>query len=81
MDLPAALGVDFVHCELQADIAVQNSDGALQKIQGDLITESYFDSLAVEVNEMLKVRRQSLAPLASRQTQLAADVMILCLAQ
>lgn len=55
VDLPAALGVDLIHCERQAALAVESSNGSLQRIQGDLITVSYFDSLAVEINEMLKV--------------------------
>ncbi len=56
VDLPAAVGVDLVHCERQADLAIKSSNGSLQRIQGDLITLSYFDSLAVEVNETLKAR-------------------------
>jgi hypothetical protein len=54
VDLPAAIGVDLVHCERQADLAIESSKGSLQRIQGDLITLSYFDSLAAEVNETLK---------------------------
>lgn len=56
VDLPAVLGVDLIHCEKQAQQAIQSSNGSLQRIQGDLITLSYFDSLAAEVNETLKAR-------------------------
>lgn len=54
VDLPAVLGVDLIHCEKQAQLAIESSNGSLQRIQGDLITLSYFDSLAAEVNETLK---------------------------
>ena len=54
VDLPAALEVDLVHCERQAAVAVEQSGGRLQRIQGDLITGSYFDNLALEINEILQ---------------------------
>jgi hypothetical protein len=55
VDLPAALGVDLLHCERQAAAAVGESSGRVQLIQGELITLAYFDSLAAEVNDTLQV--------------------------
>lgn len=56
MDLPALLGVDLVHCERQAGATVGDSGGALQLVQGELITTSYFDALAAEVADSLQVQ-------------------------
>ena len=56
MDLPALLGVDLVHCERQAAAAVAAGGGALQAVQGELITQGYFDNLAAEIDELLQVR-------------------------
>ena len=55
VDLPTALGMDMVHCERQARLAIEESKGTLQLIQGELIMQSYFDSLAAEVQETLQV--------------------------
>lgn len=55
VDLPAALGMDMVHCERQAQLAIKESKGTLQLIQGELIMQPYFDSLAAEVQETLQV--------------------------
>ena len=55
VDLPAALGMDMIHCERQAKLAMEQSDGNLQLIRGELIMESYFDNLAAEVQETLQV--------------------------
>ena len=56
VDLPALLGVDLVHCERQAAAAVVAGGGALQAVQGELITQGYFDNLAAEIDELLQVR-------------------------
>ncbi len=47
--------MDMVHCERQAQLAIEESKGTLQLIQGELIMQSYFDSLAAEVQETLQV--------------------------
>lgn len=60
MDLPTALGMDMIHCEKQAKLAIEQSKGALQLIHGELIMQSYFDNLAAEVQETLQVREQHL---------------------
>lgn len=55
VDLPALLGVDLVHCERQAGAAVAESGGQLQLVQGELITLAYFDALAADVADSLRV--------------------------
>ena len=55
MDLPTALGMDMIHCERQAKLAIEQSKGALQLIRGEVIMETYFDNLAAEVQETLQV--------------------------
>ena len=56
VDLPALLGVDLVHCERQAAAVVAAGGAALQAVQGELITQGYFDNLAAEIDELLQVR-------------------------
>jgi hypothetical protein len=58
VDLPALLGVDLVHCERQAAAAVNAGGGALRSVQGELITQGYFDGLAAEIDELLQARRR-----------------------
>ena len=48
--------MDMVHCERQAKLALEESKGAMQLIHGELIMQSYFENLAVEVQEVLQVR-------------------------
>lgn len=57
VDLPALLGVDLVHCERQAGAAVAEAGGQLQLVQGELITLAYFDALAADVADSLRVGR------------------------
>ncbi|BDA42327.1 E3 UFM1-protein ligase 1 homolog [Coccomyxa sp. Obi] len=75
VDLPAVLGVDLIHCEKQAQLAIESSNGSLQRIQGDLITLSYFDSLATEVNETLKEAGVVSISNLARQFALAGDLV------
>ena len=58
VDLPAAVGMDMIHCERQAKVAKEESEGALQLIRGELIMEAYFDNLAAEVQETLQVSKK-----------------------
>lgn len=53
-DLPGMLGVDFIHCEHESEEIIAQSKGAVGLVQGDMITTQYFDSVGVEINEMLK---------------------------
>ena len=55
VDLPAVLAVDLPHCERVAMQAVAGSSGQLQLLQGELLTQGYFDALAEEVDDLLQV--------------------------
>ena len=61
VDLPAVLAVDLPHCERAAMQAVASSSGQLQLLQGELVTQGYFDALAEEVDDLLQVRGTSAA--------------------
>ena len=61
VDLPAVLAVDLPHCERAAMQAVAGSSGQLQLLQGELVTQGYFDALAEEVDDLLQVRGTSAA--------------------
>ena len=58
VDLPSALSMDMVHCERQAKLALEESKGAMQLINGELIMQSYFENLAAEVQETLQVAHE-----------------------
>ena len=67
VDLPPALGVDLVHCERAARAYVAASRGAVEEIQGELLSQQYFDDVAVEVRELLQQQgRVGLGELALR---------------
>ena len=57
VNLPAQLAVDLVHCDRAARQAVADSQGQLKIVQGELITVEYFDTLAMEIDEILQVRQ------------------------
>ena len=56
VDLPPLLGVDLVHCEREAGTAVAVSGGAMRLVQGELVTDAYFDGVAAEIDETLQVQ-------------------------
>ena len=60
-DLPAQLGVDLVHCEKQADKVVEGSNGTIRIIQGEILTDAYFDGIAIEIGETLQVNDAALS--------------------
>lgn len=47
----------MVHCEKQAQSFVEECNGQVQIIQGELMTTEYFDGVAAEVEELLQVLR------------------------
>ncbi|GAV71409.1 DUF2042 domain-containing protein [Cephalotus follicularis] len=53
IDLADTTGVDLYHVEKQAQIIVLNN-AELKLIQGEIISESYWDSVAEEINERLQ---------------------------
>ena len=66
VDLPPLLGVDLVHCEREAGGAVADSAGAMRLVQGELVTDAYFDSVADEIDETLQVYCRRLCKISSR---------------
>ena len=67
VDLPPLLGVDLVHCEREAGAAVSATAGAMRLLQGELVTDAYFDSVADEIDETLQVRRRRLDGVTSQR--------------
>lgn len=66
IDLADNIGVDLYHIEKQADHVVSD-DPALALIQGEIISHSYWDSVAEEINERLQECSQiALAELATQ---------------
>ncbi|KAI3913799.1 hypothetical protein MKW92_024195 [Papaver armeniacum] len=66
IDLSDIIGVDLYHIEKQAQVVV-NEDKELMLIQGELISQSYWDNVAEEINERLQECSQiSLAELAAQ---------------
>lgn len=58
VDLPPLLGVDITHCERQAARAVQQSQGDMQLLQGEIFTQQYFTNIASDIDELLQVKSQ-----------------------
>ena len=79
IELPALLGVDSAHCDRQAAAIVAGSKGEVVEVQGELITSSYFDSIAAEINEQLqdtgKMHIGELAAAYSLATELLVGVI------
>ncbi|CAN6442460.1 unnamed protein product [Victoria cruziana] len=66
IELADTIGVDLYHIERQAQEIVTNSQ-ELMLIQGEIISESYWDSISEEVNERLQECSQiALAELAAQ---------------
>lgn len=74
IDLADTTGVDLYHVEKQAERAVADNPGFML-IQGELISERYWDSVAEEINERLQECSQ--IALAELATQLHVGVEFL----
>ncbi|XVF46451.1 hypothetical protein PTKIN_Ptkin03bG0027600 [Pterospermum kingtungense] len=78
IDLADATGVDLYHVEKQAQHVVSEDPG-LMLIQGEIISQSYWDSVAEEINERLQECSQiALAELAAQLhvgSELVASVL------
>ena len=55
--------MDLAHCERQAKEVVQSSSRTMTLIQGELMTDSYFDSIAAEIQDLLGVISATLGSL------------------
>lgn len=74
IDLADITGVDLYHVEKQAEHMV-SSDPELMLIQGEIISQSYWDSVAEEINERLQECSQlALAELAA-QLQVGSELV------
>lgn len=74
IDLASTIGVDLFYCERQAEGIVASCDN-LMLVQGEIISTSYWDSVAEEINESLQeAGRISLAELAAR-LNVSAELM------
>lgn len=74
IDLADISGVDLYHVEKQAEQVVSGDPG-LMLIQGEIISQSYWDSVAEEINERLQECSQlALAELAA-QLQISSELV------
>ncbi|XP_042955861.1 E3 UFM1-protein ligase 1 homolog isoform X2 [Carya illinoinensis] len=74
IDIADTTGVDLYHVEKQAQCVVSN-DLSLMLIQGEIISQSYWDSVAEEINERLQECSQiALAELAA-QLQVGSELI------
>ncbi|KAL4189137.1 hypothetical protein AMTRI_Chr08g163950 [Amborella trichopoda] len=74
IDLTDMIDVDLYHIELQAQYIVGNNPG-LMLVQGEIIAQSYWDTVAEEINERLQECSQiALAELAT-QLQVGSELL------
>ena len=74
IDLADITGVDLYHVEKQAQCIVSDVPG-LTLIQGEIISDSYWDNVAEEINERLQECSQiALAELAA-QLQVGSELL------
>lgn len=74
IDLADAIGVDLYHVEKQAQHIVSEDPGLMLN-QGEIISQSYWDSVAEEINERLQECSQiALAELAA-QLQVGSELV------
>ena len=66
IDLADITGVDLYHVENQAQRVISGDPSGLMLIQGEIISQSYWDNIAEEINERLQECSQiSLAEIAA----------------
>lgn len=74
IDLADITGVDLYHVEKQAQHVVSDNPG-LVLVQGEIISQSYWDSVAEEINERLQECSQiALADIAA-QLQVGSELV------
>lgn len=74
IDIADTVGVDLYHVEKQAHIIVAE-DSQLMMVQGEIISQSYWDTVAEEINDRLQECSQiALAELAA-QLQVGSELM------
>ncbi len=76
-ELPPLLDVDIVHCEKAARILAKQGEASedVRLIDGELLTQRYFDDVAVEINEALQQKGQLTIGEAAKTYDLSADLI------
>jgi hypothetical protein len=75
VDLSETLGVDLYHIERQSQKVVSD-DPTLMLINGEIMSQSYWDTVTEEINEKLQERSQiALAEIAA-QLHIGSDLVI-----
>lgn len=74
IDLADTIGVDLYYVEKQAEQIISD-DSRLMLIQGEIISQSYWDSVAEEINERLQESSQiALAEIAA-ELQVGSELL------
>lgn len=74
IDLADTIGVDLYHVEKQAQDVVL-SDPGLMLVQGEIISQSYWDSIAEEINERLQECSQIAVAELAGQLQVGSELV------
>jgi len=74
IDLADSTGVDLYHVEKQAQVVV-SSDHELMLIQGEIISSSYWDTVAEEINERLQECSQIAVAELAAQLQVGSELV------
>lgn len=76
-ELPPLLDVDIVHCEKAARLLAgeARATGEIKLIDGELLTQRYFDDTGVEINETLQQRGHVTIGEMAKAYDLSADLM------
>ncbi|KAJ8440244.1 hypothetical protein Cgig2_024009 [Carnegiea gigantea] len=74
IDLADSTGVDLYHVEKQAQVVV-SSDHGLMLIQGEIVSSSYWDTVAEEINERLQECSQIAVAELAAQLQVGSELV------
>ena len=74
IDLADSTGVDLYHVEKQAQVVV-SSDHGLMLIQGEIVSSSYWDAVAEEINERLQECSQIAVAELAAQLQVGSELV------
>lgn len=75
IDLADTTGVDLFHVEKQAQNVV-SSDSSLMLINGEIISNSYWDTVAEEINERLQECSQIAIAEIAAQLQVGSELIV-----
>lgn len=74
IDLTDIIGVDLYHVERHAQVVVSNEPG-LMLIQGEIISNTYWDTMAEEINERLQECSQIAVAELAAQLQVGSELI------